>query len=70
VVGEDGVVEKRNVRVGQLIDGLNVIEDGVQSGDRIVVRGLQRARPQATVEPETVDMASFRTSAADDATPQ
>jgi multidrug efflux pump subunit AcrA (membrane-fusion protein) len=63
VVGEDGVVEKRNVRVGQLIDGLNVIEDGVQSGDRLVVRGLQRARPQATVEPEEVDMASFRTSA-------
>jgi RND family efflux transporter MFP subunit len=64
VVGEGDVVEKRNVRVGQLIDGLNVIEDGVQSGDRLVVRGLQRARPQATVDPETTDMASFKVSAA------
>ena len=64
VVGEDDVVEKRNVRVGQLIDGLSVIEDGVQSGDRIVVRGLQRARPQATVDPETIDMASLKASAA------
>jgi RND family efflux transporter MFP subunit len=70
VVGEDDVVEKRNVRVGQLIDGLNVIEDGVQGGDRIVVSGLQRARPQATVEPETVDMASLKASAAQGARPE
>ncbi len=70
VVGEDDVVEKRNVRVGQLIDGLNVIEDGVQGGDRIVVRGLQRARPQATVEPEAVDMASLKASAAQEAAPE
>jgi membrane fusion protein (multidrug efflux system) len=70
VVGEDDVVEKRNVRVGQLIDGLNVIEDGVQGGDRIVVRGLQRARPQATVEPETVDMASLKASAAQETAPE
>lgn len=70
VVGEDDVVEKRNVRVGQLIDGLNVIEDGVQGGDRIVVRGLQRARPLATVEPETVDMASLKASAAQEAAPE
>jgi len=69
VVGDDDVVEKRNVRVGQLIDGLNVIEEGLNDGERIVVSGLQRARPQATVEPETVDMASLKASSAQEAAP-
>ncbi|MEM7021544.1 MAG: efflux RND transporter periplasmic adaptor subunit [Pseudomonadota bacterium] len=62
VVNDDNIVEKRNVRLGQLIDGLSVIEEGVGGGDRVVVNGLQRARPEAAVDPEAVDMASFKTS--------
>ncbi len=66
VAGED-VVEKRNVETGQLIDGLRVIEKGVQPGEWIVVNGLQRARPGATVAPEKTDMASLRVSAREQA---
>jgi RND family efflux transporter MFP subunit len=63
VVNQENVVEKRNVRLGQLIDGLRVIEDGVESGERIVVNGIQRARPGATIDPEMADMTAFTASA-------
>ena len=52
VVNQKDVVEKRNVDLGQLIDGLRVIEKGLAPEDRIVVNGLQRARPGAQVDPE------------------
>ncbi len=62
VVAGENVVEKRNVETGQLIDGLRVIERGLDSDEWIVVNGLQRARPGATVAPEKTDMASLRVS--------
>ena len=62
VVNSENEVEKRNVELGALVDGLRVIEVGVQASDRVVVNGMQRARPGATVEPEATDMASLKTS--------
>ena len=47
VVNQENVVEKRNIELGQLIDGLRVIEDGIRAEDRVVVNGIQRARPGA-----------------------
>lgn len=67
VVGDGDVVEKKNVVTGQLIDGLRVIENGLQGDDWIIVNGLQRARPGATVAPEKVDMAQLRVSAREQA---
>lgn len=64
VVGkQEGVVEKRNVQVGQLVDGMRVIEDGIQSDEWVVVNGLQRARPGVKVEPEIAEMTAFTASA-------
>jgi multidrug efflux system membrane fusion protein len=57
------MVEKRNIRKGQLIDGLVVIEAGVKAGDRVVVKGLQRARPGARVTPAQVEMATLTNTA-------
>jgi len=62
VVNADDVVEKRNVELGQLIDGLRVIESGVGPDDRVVTNGIQRARPGGKVDPESVDMASLKLS--------
>ena len=62
VVNDENEVEKRTVRVGQNVDGLLVIKEGLQPGERVVVQGVQRARPGAPVDPEEVDMASFKTS--------
>ncbi|HHH40110.1 MAG TPA: efflux RND transporter periplasmic adaptor subunit [Sedimenticola sp.] len=63
VVNAEGVVEKRDIRKGQLIDGLVVIDEGIAADDRVIVKGLQRARPGGRVTPETAEMADFTTEA-------
>ncbi len=62
VVNDENTVEKRPVRLGALIDGLRVIEEGITPQDRVVVNGTQRARPGAPVEPSLVEMSSLRIS--------
>jgi RND family efflux transporter MFP subunit len=62
-VNSENVVEKRPIQMGRLVDGLRVIEDGMQPDDRVVVNGLQRARPGAKVDPEQTDMKSLTASA-------
>lgn len=62
-VNNENVVEKHPVRMGQLNDGLLVIEEGLQTDAWVVVNGLQRARPGAKVDPQQVDMNSLKVSA-------
>lgn len=57
-VGDDGTVAKRLVEVGALVDGLRVIENGLDPGERIVVRGLQRARDGIVVNAQDAAMAA------------
>lgn len=45
VLGEDGKVQTRPVTLGPLDGALRVIESGLDPGDRVIVRGLLRARP-------------------------
>ncbi|AZC31781.1 Multidrug efflux system, membrane fusion component MexE [Pseudomonas chlororaphis subsp. piscium] len=58
VLGKDAVVSYRAVRLGPKVEGLRVIREGLQEGERILVNGLQRARPGARVTPEQVAMAT------------
>ncbi|MCE5335362.1 MAG: efflux RND transporter periplasmic adaptor subunit [Desulfobacteraceae bacterium] len=51
VVNKDNVVEYRPVKVGVLEDGMRQITEGIKADDRIVVNGVQRARPGAKVNP-------------------
>lgn len=53
IVNEKNVVEYRPVQLGIHVDDLRVVESGVKAGDKVVVNGLQRARPGAPVTPET-----------------
>ncbi|WP_079435789.1 efflux RND transporter periplasmic adaptor subunit [Zoogloea sp. LCSB751] len=46
----------REVRLGNLHDGLRIVEDGLKPGERIVVNGLQRVRPGDPVTPHPVAM--------------
>jgi membrane fusion protein (multidrug efflux system) len=63
VVASDNHIEKRPIRQGQLINGMRVIEEGLQADEWLVVKGVQRARPGAEVDPEKIDMATLSTSA-------
>jgi len=58
VVNGENKAEYREVRIGRLVDGLRVVESGLQAGEVIVVNGLQRVRPGAPVTPQTVLMAA------------
>jgi len=59
VVDDRNVVHYRRVKAGLVFDGLRAIEEGLKPGERIIVNGLQRARPKIEVKPETVDMAKL-----------
>jgi multidrug efflux system membrane fusion protein len=56
VVGADNVIAYRQVTLGATTDGLRLVTSGLQAGERIVVNGLQRVRPGATVAPTSVAM--------------
>ena len=58
VVNGENKAEYREVQLGPLFDGLRVVEDGLDAGERIVVNGLQRVRPGAPITPQAVAMAA------------
>ncbi len=51
VVGPDNVAQVRRVTLGERIDSLWLVEDGIEAGDRVIVEGIQRVRPGAPVQP-------------------
>jgi multidrug efflux system membrane fusion protein len=58
VLNGENKPQYRVVRIGRLVDGLRVVESGLEPGEVIVVNGLQRVRPGAPVTPQTVVMAA------------
>jgi membrane fusion protein, multidrug efflux system len=58
VVGADNKANYREVALGPSIDGLRVVNTGLEPGERIVVNGLQRVRPGAVVAPQESKVAS------------
>lgn len=57
VVGPDNVAERRTVELGRLIDQelgmtLRVIRKGIEAGESVIVKGVQRVQPGMTVKPE------------------
>ena len=52
VVDRDNTARQRYVTLGQVIDNLRVIKDGLASDDRVIVNGLMLARPSAKVVPQ------------------
>jgi RND family efflux transporter MFP subunit len=56
VVDNDNKVVSRPVRLGALHDGLREITSGLNSGELVVVNGLQQVSPGAIVEPKLVAM--------------
>ncbi len=58
VVGEGDVVENRQVELGVARSGLVQIRSGLRTGERIVVDGLQKARPGSAVSPRIAEPAA------------
>jgi RND family efflux transporter MFP subunit len=51
-LGEDNTVEYRKVKLGASIEGKRVVREGLRAGEKIIVSGLQRARPGLPVSPQ------------------
>jgi multidrug efflux system membrane fusion protein len=56
VVADQNVAERRDVQLGRLSDGLQVIQEGLKPEDWIIVNGIQRVRDQAKVDPKQIAM--------------
>jgi RND family efflux transporter MFP subunit len=52
VIGPDDTATQKYVTLGQLVNNLRVIKDGLSADDRIVVNGLARIRPGIKVTPQ------------------
>lgn len=63
VVGNDGKVESRVVDVARTIGDRWLVTKGLQAGERLIVEGLQKARPGAVVTATEAVVASATPSA-------
>jgi RND family efflux transporter MFP subunit len=69
VVGAGNQIEYRRVKLGRVIDGLRVVNEGLKPEDVIVVNGAQRVHPGVTVTPLKVTMGANGAEDAAAATP-
>jgi RND family efflux transporter MFP subunit len=52
VVNKEDRVERRDVTLGRVFDGLQVITEGLAPTDRVIINGIQRVRDGVKVTPE------------------
>ena len=50
VVGRDGLVADKPVVLGPVVQGLRIVRSGLASSDRVVIEGMQGAKPGQKVE--------------------
>jgi multidrug efflux system membrane fusion protein len=52
VVNDQDLVERRDVQLGRVIGGMQVIPDGLNKDDWVIVNGIQRVRDGVKVDPK------------------
>ncbi|MBI1302095.1 MAG: efflux RND transporter periplasmic adaptor subunit [Alphaproteobacteria bacterium] len=52
IVDENNIVQYREVKIGESINGKRIITSGLKSGDRVITDGLIRIRPNMPVDPQ------------------
>ncbi|MDV6320750.1 efflux RND transporter periplasmic adaptor subunit, partial [Chromohalobacter sp. HP20-39] len=63
VVGENNQAQYRPIELGPVVDGLRVINGGLQAGEKIIIKGL--VRPGMAVTPRMVPMQALMTTVPD-----
>ena len=56
VVTADNKVQSRNVTLGRRIGPMWAVESGLKKGEQIIVSGLQKVRPNITVNPQLMNV--------------
>lgn len=57
-LNQDSQLEYRSVVLGEKVNGLRIVTEGLSQEDIIVVNGLQRVRPNMQIQANFVDMAT------------
>ena len=52
VVDAENVARQKYVTLGQVVDGLRVVKEGLEADDRVITRGLMQARAGSKVTPQ------------------
>jgi len=55
VVNSENKTTYREVQLGDSIDGNRIVLSGLEVGDKVIIRGLMRIRPQMEVEPNVIN---------------
>ncbi len=58
VVGADNMVALRTIKPGESVGSLLVVQDGLKPGERVIVDGIQKARPGTKVNPTAAPTSS------------
>jgi len=70
VVGEGDKVEVRQITATQAIGDKWLVTDGLKTGDRVIITGLQKVRPGVQVKAQEVTADADKQSAAANAAPE
>ncbi len=62
VVDAQNKVQLRTIRVGEKSDNFLIVLDGLTVGERVIVEGMQKARPGSEVKPSSGSVASDNSS--------
>jgi membrane fusion protein, multidrug efflux system len=59
-VGAGDTVERKDIKLGKVVDGLRVVNEGLAVGDRVIVSGIQKVFPGAkvTIAPPAAEAAN------------
>ena len=66
VVGADNMVALRTIKPGESVGSLLIVQDGLKPGERVIVDGIQKARPGTKVNPSAAPANSPSEAKADD----
>jgi RND family efflux transporter MFP subunit len=58
VVDDANMVSSRRVKIGRIHQGLRAVSEGLAEGEKVIVSGLQRARPGIEVQPAVANQES------------
>ena len=62
VVGADNMVALRTIQPGETVGDLLIVRDGLKPGERVIVDGIQKARPGSKVNPTAPPTAARRSA--------
>ena len=69
VVGADGTAERRQVELGGQREEMRIVTSGLKAGEQVIVKGVQRVKPNQKVEAELAASSQAGSKAAKQASP-